>query len=168
MKLGLENWSTDGLRAQGSGLRLWFKPGLASVDRAVARVRMDAFQPERIGQRIALAGIAASALLATLNIAVGLYARSTSVVATGVEFAGDVLASTVVYVGMVVAGKPADSNHPYGHGRVETLAAFAVGMILVAGGAGICWTSLQAIGSRTRRRARRQSRRSSSRSSSAA
>ena len=107
---------------------------------------MDALQPERIGQRIALAGIAASALLATLNIAVGLYARSTSVVATGVEFAGDVLASTVVYVGMLVAVKPADSNHPYGHGRVETLAAFAVGMILVAGGAGICWTSLQAIG----------------------
>ena len=107
---------------------------------------MDAPQPERIGQRIALAGIAASAILATVNIAVGLFARSTSVVATGVEFAGDVLASTVVYVGMVVAVKPADSNHPYGHGRVETLAAFAVGMILVAGGAGICWTSLQAIG----------------------
>ena len=69
-------------------------------------------------------------------------------VATGLEFAGDVLASTVVLLGMVVAVRPADDNHPYGHGRIETLAAFVVGMILVLGGAGICWNSLQAVGAR--------------------
>ena len=100
----------------------------------------------RIGRRVALAGIAVSALLATLNIVVGIATGSTSVVATGVEFAGDVLASTVVLIGMSVAVKPADENHPYGHGRIETLAAFIVGIILVAGGAGICWNSLQAVG----------------------
>ena len=98
------------------------------------------------GRRVALAGMVASALLATLNIVVGIMTRSTSVVATGVEFAGDVLASTVVLLGMVVAVKPADENHPYGHGRIETLAAFIVGVILVAGGAGICWNSLQEVG----------------------
>ena len=100
----------------------------------------------RTGRRVALAGIAASALLATLNIVVGIATGSTSVVATGVEFAGDVLASTVVLLGMIVAVKPADENHPYGHGRIETLAAFIVGIILVAGGVGICWNSLQAVG----------------------
>ncbi len=100
----------------------------------------------RTGRRVALVGIAASALLATLNIVVGLVTRSTSVVATGIEFAGDVLASTVVLLGMIVAVKPADENHPYGHGRVETLAAFLVGVILVAGGVGISWNSLQAVG----------------------
>jgi len=98
------------------------------------------------GRRVALAGIVASALLAMLNIVVGILTNSTSVVATGVEFAGDVLASTVVLVGMSIAVKPADENHPYGHGRVETLAAFLVGVILVAGGIGICWNSLQAVG----------------------
>ena len=100
----------------------------------------------RTARRVALLGICASAALAALNIAVGLLARSTSVVATGIEFAGDVLASTVVFFGMVVAVKPADEDHPYGHGRIETLAAFAVGMILVAGGVGICWNSLQNVG----------------------
>ena len=45
------------------------------------------------GRRIALVGMSASAILATLNIFVGLSAQSTSVVATGVELAGDVLAS---------------------------------------------------------------------------
>src|SRR5512145_1243781 len=98
------------------------------------------------GRRVALAGIAASALLATLNIVVGILTKSTSVVATGIEFAGDVLASTVVLIGMIVAVRPADANHPYGHGRIETLAAFLVGVILVAGGIGICWNSLQAVG----------------------
>jgi cation diffusion facilitator family transporter len=100
----------------------------------------------RAGRRVALASIGASAGLATLNIIVGLFVRSTSVVATGVEFAGDVLASTVVLIGMIVAVRPADENHPYGHGRVETLAAFLVGLILAAGGIGICWNSLQAVG----------------------
>jgi len=100
----------------------------------------------RTGRRVALTGICASAILATLNIVVGVFARSMSVVATGIEFAGDVLASTVVFLGMIVAVKPADEDHPYGHGRIETLAAFVVGLILVAGGVGICWHSLQAVG----------------------
>lgn len=100
----------------------------------------------RSGQRIALAGIVASGCLAALNITVGLVSRSTSVFATGIEFAGDVLASSVVLLGMVAAAKPADDDHPYGHGRVETLAAFVVGIVLSAGGAGISWNSLQAVG----------------------
>ena len=102
----------------------------------------------QIGRRVAVAGVAASAILAALNITVGIVTQSTSVLATGIEFAGDVLASTVVLLGMIVALKPADRNHPYGHGRVETLAAFVVGVILAIGGVGICWNSLQAVGAR--------------------
>jgi cation diffusion facilitator family transporter len=101
-----------------------------------------------IGRRVAVASIAASALLATINIVVGLFTKSSSVLATGVEFAGDVLASSIVLLGMIVAFKPADSDHPYGHGRIETLAAFVVGLILAGGGVGICWNSLQSIGDR--------------------
>ena len=100
----------------------------------------------RTGRRVALAGIVASALLATLNIVVGMRTHSVSVVATGLEFAGDVLASTIVVLSMIVAVKPADKDHPYGHGRVETLAALVVGLILAAGGAAICWRSLQGVG----------------------
>lgn len=100
----------------------------------------------RTGRRVALAGTCASGLLAALNITVGILASSTSVFATGVEFAGDVLASGVVLLGMIAAVKPADEDHPYGHGRVESLAAFVVGLILAVGGAGICWNSLQGVG----------------------
>lgn len=99
----------------------------------------------KLGQRVALLSILASAVLASGNVTVGLLAGSTSVVATGLEFVGDVLASTFVLVGMHMASKQADSDHPYGHGRFETLAGLVVGMILAAGGVGICWRSLQNI-----------------------
>ena len=113
------------------------------------RVRLDSVNDDaRIGRRIAGAGICASAFLATVNVVVGLYTGSTSVLATGAEFAGDVLASSVVLFGMLVAARPADAEHPYGHGRVETVSAFVVGLVLAAGGIGICWNSLRAVGAR--------------------
>ncbi|MEP7116905.1 MAG: cation diffusion facilitator family transporter [Acidobacteriota bacterium] len=100
----------------------------------------------RTARRLTVAGIGVSALLAGTNIAVGLLAHSTSVVATGFEFVGDVLASSIVLVGIDLAARPADDNHPYGHGRFETLAAFAVGAILGAGGVLISYQSAQAVG----------------------
>jgi len=103
-------------------------------------------QSYRTARRITLAGIGVSALLAFGNIAIGLSERSTSVAAAGFEFAGDVLASTLVFVGMGVAARPADDNHPYGHGRVETLTAFVVGTILILAGVAICYQSMQAVG----------------------
>lgn len=79
------------------------------------------------------------------NVALGWYGGSTSVIAAGVEFAGDVLASAVVLLGMRLGARPADENHPYGHGRVEILAGLLVGMILSVGGLGICFRSAQKI-----------------------
>ncbi|MBK9242659.1 MAG: cation transporter [Acidobacteria bacterium] len=100
----------------------------------------------RTARRVARLGIGVSAFLALSNIIVGLWAHSTSVLAMGFEFAGDVLASSIVVIGMGVAARPADDDHPYGHGRFETLSAFLVGVILAAGGVMICYQSLQAIG----------------------
>lgn len=97
----------------------------------------------RAARKVAAAGVTVSALLAAANIIVGLMAGSSSVLAAGVEFLGDVLASAVVLAGMLVASKPPDINHPYGHGRFELLAGLAVGGVLAAGGAGLCYTSLQ-------------------------
>ena len=105
-----------------------------------------AFADAAHGRRVAIAGVVASASLAALNLTVGVISGSTSVFATGVEFAGDVLASSIVVLAMAAAARPADDDHPYGHGRVETLAAFVVGMVLVAGGVVICWNSLQQVG----------------------
>lgn len=97
---------------------------------------------------VATVSILASLILAVMNIIVGATSESRSVLATGIEFAGDVLASTLVLIGIIVASKPADEQHPYGHGRVETLSAFVLGLILILAGAIVGWNSLQGIGAR--------------------
>ena len=78
--------------------------------------------------------MAVSAALATLKIAVGFYSGSNSLLADGFESSGDVLASGLVFLGLWLAARPADSNHPYGHGRAETLSALMVGFLLCSGG----------------------------------
>jgi hypothetical protein len=65
-------------------------------------------------RRVAIAGIGVSGLLACSNVIIGMLAHSTSVIATGFEFAGDVIASIIVVIGMGVAARPADDDHPYG------------------------------------------------------
>ena len=81
--------------------------------------------------------MAVSGALAAIKIATGLAAHSNSVLADGFESAGDVAASGMVFLGLTLAAKPADSNHPYGHGRAEILSGLFLGMMLFAGGVAI-------------------------------
>jgi cation diffusion facilitator family transporter len=99
--------------------------------------------PERTAARVAVLGIVASAVLATAKISVGLSAHSVATVSDGIESAADVLSSSLVYLGLWIAARPPDAEHPYGHGRFETLTGLAVGVLLAVMGAGICMHSLQ-------------------------
>jgi cation diffusion facilitator family transporter len=96
---------------------------------------------ERAGRKLALWSVAASAVLAVLKIVFGLAAHSTAVVSDGLEASADVLSSGMVFIGLWLASRPPDQNHPYGHGRYETLASLGVGSMLVITGIGICWHS---------------------------
>src|SRR5581483_1840985 len=97
----------------------------------------------RIGRNVAFASVFISAGLAAAKILVGLKANSTAVVSDGLESASDVLSSGLVLFGLIMAAKPPDAEHPYGHGRLESLSALAVGMILSAMGALIAVESMQ-------------------------
>ena len=99
----------------------------------------------RIGKRVALASIAVSGTLSAVKITVGLMGHSASVLADGFESAGDVVAAVAVFFGFAIASRPADEEHPYGHGRYETLTGLIVGVILFAAGIGICYRSLQGV-----------------------
>ena len=95
------------------------------------------------GRNVALLSILVSAVLATAKIVVGLKAHSAAVVSDGLESASDVFASSLVLFGLFMASKPPDAEHPYGHGRLETLSGMAVGMLLTAMGALISVESIQ-------------------------
>jgi cation diffusion facilitator family transporter len=89
-----------------------------------------------------MASIAISVTLSSVKIAVGLAAQSVALVSDGFESAADILMSGLVLFGLWVAAKPADADHPYGHGRFEILTGLAIGAILAIAGAGISWRAL--------------------------
>jgi cation diffusion facilitator family transporter len=101
-------------------------------------------------RQIAILGMVVSGLLAILKITVGILAHSAAVSADGFESATDVFTSGLVLVGLVLAARPADENHPYGHGRVEILTGLLLGGILVCAGAAISWHGLTGAGDETR------------------
>jgi cation diffusion facilitator family transporter len=101
----------------------------------------------QVGQRVALAGMAVSGALAAIKITAGLMGHSTAVVADGLESVGDVFASGIVLLGLTLAAKPADWDHPYGHGRVETVTGLFVGFMLVLAGLAISGNAVRLIGS---------------------
>jgi cation diffusion facilitator family transporter len=90
--------------------------------------------------------MAVSGALAVIKIIAGLQGNSTAVFADGLESASDVFASGVVLLGLRVAAKPPDDDHPYGHGRVETLTGHLIGLGLTAAGSLISYGSLLKIG----------------------
>jgi cation diffusion facilitator family transporter len=98
------------------------------------------------GQRVAAASMGISGTLALIKLAAGIQGHSTSVVADGLESASDVFASGFVLLGLTLAAKPADKDHPYGHGRIEILTGLLIGMGLSAGGALICYGSVARLG----------------------
>ncbi len=100
----------------------------------------------QLGQRVAVAGIIVSGSLAAIKILAGWAGHSTSVVADGFESAGDVFASGFVLLGLTLAAKPADSNHPYGHGRAETLTGLLIGLGLALAGGVISYRALEHVG----------------------
>jgi cation diffusion facilitator family transporter len=89
-----------------------------------------------------MVSIAISVTLSSVKIVVGLAAHSVALVSDGFESAADILMSGLVLFGLWVAAKPADDDHPYGHGRFEILTGLAIGAVLAAAGAGISWRAL--------------------------
>ncbi|WP_261303871.1 cation diffusion facilitator family transporter [Paenibacillus andongensis] len=79
--------------------------------------------------------LASNIVLTALKIIVGLNFKSQVLIADGIHNAGDVIATATAYSSMRVSSKPADIDHPYGHGKAEVLGAFIVAIIL--GGAAI-------------------------------
>ena len=97
------------------------------------------------GVRVAAIGIIVSGALAIAKLTIGTMAGSTSVVADGFESTADVLASSLTLFALWVASRPADENHPYGHGRFEILTGLALGVFLFLTGLVIGYRSLQGL-----------------------
>jgi cation diffusion facilitator family transporter len=98
-----------------------------------------------LAKRVTAIGILVSLLLATTKLVVGWLGHSTAVFADGLENTGDVFGSGLVLYALFVASKPPDKEHPYGHGRSETIAGLAVGFLLAVSGLAICYGSFRRL-----------------------
>ena len=74
--------------------------------------------------------------LAAIKAIAGVTGHSYALIADAIESLTDVFSSLIVYVGLRVAMRPPDANHPYGHGKAEPMAATMVsaGLLFAAGG----------------------------------
>ncbi len=89
-------------------------------------------QRTRAGLLSSFVCIACNVLLCAAKAAAGLLAGSVSIVADAVNNLSDASSNVVSLVGFKLAGKPADEDHPYGHGRFEYLSGLAVAVIVCA------------------------------------
>jgi len=97
------------------------------------------------GVRAAAAGLLTNGLLAGIKLVAGIVGHSYALIADAIESTADIFSSLIVWRGMVVAHRPADADHPYGHGRAETLAAAAVSVMLLGAAAVVLYQSVREI-----------------------
>jgi cation diffusion facilitator family transporter len=89
--------------------------------------------------------LASNVALTAIKIIVGFVFGSQVLIADGIHNAGDVIASATAYSSMRISSKPADKEHPYGHGKAEVLSAFIVAIILGAAALYIGYHSIKAF-----------------------
>src|SRR3990172_426346 len=100
---------------------------------AITGMRRRFFQMD-IASRAAVLSFSTNALLMLLKLGIGLVFGSIAVLGDGVDSAEDVVASGIAFFTVRLALQPADAEHPYGHGKAESLAAMSQAA-LIAGGA---------------------------------
>lgn len=84
------------------------------------------------GGALVMRGILLNLVLAAVKFTGGILGNTYALVADGVESVADVFSSLMVWAGFRWAAAPPDENHPYGHGKAESLAALTVALFLFA------------------------------------
>jgi cation diffusion facilitator family transporter len=89
--------------------------------------------PEQIAVRTTFFSIAGNIFLAITKAIAGVFGNSYALIADAIESTTDIFSSLLVLFGIKYANRPADKNHPYGHGRAETLVTFiVVGFLIIS------------------------------------
>ncbi len=95
--------------------------------------------------KISRISILVNLLLSAGKLAAGLLAHSGAMISDAVHSASDVFSTLVVIVGVKLSGKESDREHPYGHERMECVAAILLSGILLATGLIIGWEGIRKI-----------------------
>jgi cation diffusion facilitator family transporter len=100
---------------------------------------------QRIANRVSVVTIIENVVLTLFKLFAGLWAHSGAMVSDAVHSASDGFSTIVVIIGVKLASKEADKEHPYGHERMECVAAMILAKVLFITGAGIATNALRTI-----------------------
>lgn len=95
--------------------------------------------------RVTLIGSAFDLILGVTKIIGGFISTSTALIADGVHSLSDLFTDFIVIYAAKHSHREADAEHPYGHGRIETLATVALGLALMAVAVGIAWDAVSRL-----------------------
>lgn len=100
---------------------------------------------QKVAERVSIVSILGNMILSTFKLAAGITAHSNAMISDAVHSASDVFSTFVVIIGIKLASKEADKEHPYGHERLECVAAIILAMFLFVTGLGIGMDALKNI-----------------------
>lgn len=100
---------------------------------------------QSVGTLGSAVGIACNFLLFAIKLAVGFAASSISVIADGLNNLSDMGSSVITAIGFKLSAKPADKEHPFGHGRMEYISAFTVSFFILTVGAELFINSVKRL-----------------------
>jgi cation diffusion facilitator family transporter len=102
-------------------------------------------QFQQVANRVSIVTIVGNVILSVLKLLAGIIANSSAMISDAVHSASDVFSTIIVMIGVKLASKEADKEHPYGHERMECVAAIILAMVLLITGLGIGKEALQNI-----------------------
>ncbi len=97
------------------------------------------------GYRITMVGAVTNFTLAIFKFVAGTVGNSTALVADAIHSLSDLATDLIVYYSLKISGQKPDEEHPYGHGRAETIGASFVGAAIILVGVGIAWEVLSEV-----------------------
>ena len=98
---------------------------------------------QKVANRVSAVSIIQNVLLSVFKLFAGIYANSNAMISDAIHSASDVFSTMIVMVGIKISGRNSDKEHPYGHERMECVAAILLSVVLFITGLGI---GMEALG----------------------
>ncbi len=106
---------------------------------------MDRKQRYQIGRKTTWVSLLGNVFLSIFKLTVGFLGSSAAMIADGVHSLSDVISTVVIMVSLKVSSRPADDEHPYGHGKAEAIGAKLVALMLMGAGIYLAWEGVGKI-----------------------
>ena len=100
---------------------------------------------QKVANRVSIVTIIGNVVLSLFKLLAGIFAHSGAMISDAIHSASDVFSTIVVIIGIRLSSKESDKEHPYGHERLECVAAILLAMILFITGLGIGMDALKNI-----------------------